>query len=362
MQDGGRPQHAEITDDCGAFDAIPLTPRRAIDGGVAAPEVMLAAFTRRGPTHGYEFVDGRSPVYIKAMNLLHALLGFSVVAAATAGCSPAQSPNPLADVSGFCQEKATAECQITPVCAIDPPTCTNARLALCMSAAASATASGVRSYDSTNAKACLDAVNKAYGNMATIIPYANLEGPGSITDLCNRVFTGNLATGALCQTDYDCAGSAICAPALPGSATHVCADAVQVAMGMLCDNAGSICTTDSYCAVQDSGIALCQMGAGLAASCANGVACVSEAQCAASQTCIARQQAGGGCSSDGQCGAMAPYCDPASNVCAAGLTFAQGSTDCLAFLHPGNGPMVATPTTDAGSPVHTGAAGDASSD
>lgn len=287
---------------------------------------------------------------------------FFLAAAALAACSPAQPGNPLADVAGFCQEKATAECQVTAVCAIDPPTCMSAHLSLCMSAATSATASGVRTYDSTNAKACIDALDRAYGNNATLIPYANLEGPGSITDLCNRVFTGNLMTNTPCQTDYDCAGKAICAPVLPGSTTRVCADAVAVPLGGFCDNPGSMCATDLYCGVTDSGAGQCEMGAGVGASCANGVACVSAAQCAASGTCIARQQPGGGCSNSGQCGAGAPYCDPASDVCVAGLTFAQGSTDCLAFIHPGSGPAVANPTADAASPADAGAASDASSD
>ncbi|HSY25410.1 MAG TPA: hypothetical protein VK841_24970 [Polyangiaceae bacterium] len=285
---------------------------------------------------------------------LSATLGTALFAAASAlaGCSPAPTANPLADVAGFCQEKATAECQIAPLCAIDPMTCTNARDSLCMSDATSATASGVRTYDAANAKACLDAVNRAYsGNQAIVIPYATLEGPGSTTDLCNRVFTGNLGINTVCQTDYDCAGAAICAPVVPGSTTHVCANPVTVTMDGFCDNPGSMCATDLYCAVQTSGAGQCEPAAGLGASCADGVACVSEALCGASQTCIARQPSGGGCSSDAQCAPTAPYCDPASNVCAAGLTFAQGGTDCVAFIHPGTGPTVATPTTDAASSV-----------
>jgi hypothetical protein len=279
----------------------------------------------------------------------------------------AQPANPLADVAGFCQEKANAVCQIAPVCAIDPQTCTDAQAALCMSDAANATASGVRTYDAANAKACIDAVTHAYGNGANLIPFANLEGPGSITDLCNRVFTGNLAIDTTCETDYDCAGATICAPVTAGATAHVCANAVAVPMGGFCDNPGSMCETDLYCAVQTSGAAQCEMAAGIGASCANGVACVSEDQCGASQTCIARQQSGGGCSSDDQCDSTAPYCDPASNVCAAGLSFAQGATDCVALTHPGEAgaPAVATPTTDASSPaaaIDAAVAGDASSD
>ena len=301
---------------------------------------------------------------------LSATLGMAFFAAASAlaGCSPAATANPLADIAGFCQEKATAECQIAALCTIDPTTCTNARDSLCMSDATSATASGVRTYDEANAKACLDAVNHAYsGDQAIFIPYATIEGPGSTTDLCNRVFTGNLALHTICQTDYDCAGSAICVPAIPGSTSHVCEDAVTVTMGGLCDNAGSTCATDLYCAVQTSGLAECEPAAGLGASCADGVACVSEALCGASQTCIARQQSGGGCSSDDQCATAAPYCDPADSVCSLGLTFAAGSNDCVAFIHPGPGPTVATPTTDAASSVDaaetdSGTASDASPD
>jgi hypothetical protein len=295
---------------------------------------------------------------------------FFAAAATLAGCSQTQPVDPLGDVAGFCEQKASGECQVAEVCTLDVKVCTNARIALCMSDAASAMASGTRSYDENNAKACINAVNQAYGDMTQHVPYATLEGPGSIGDLCNRVFTGNLAQGTPCKTDYDCEGSGICAPVAPQSTISVCAVAsAPIALGGFCENPGSVCATDLYCAPQPSLADQCVAAAGLGASCANGVACVSAAQCGASQTCIARQGLGDGCSSDDQCDpSSAPFCDPADHLCSVGLTFAAGSFDCNGFIQTGGGSStVATPTADAASPpdaaeVDAAAASDASSD
>jgi hypothetical protein len=256
------------------------------------------------------------------------------------------SADPLASLTGFCEEKAKAECQITAVCAIDPTTCLDHRQSLCMTDAQAATTTSTRTYNAGNAQKCIDTLNSAYGGNATIVPYAKLKGPGSIADVCGRVFSGNAALYSSCQSDDDCAGSAICAVVTPGATAKVCANATAVSANSLCTSPGSVCATDTYCAVLASGAAVCTPSAALGASCAGGVACVSAARCVGT-TCVAREAPGGGCTSDDQCGSD-PYCDPASQVCAIGLTFAQGSTDCVAFIaEDGGSPVVSKPVVDA---------------
>jgi hypothetical protein len=265
---------------------------------------------------------------------------------AFAGAACMQTPaNPLGDVSGFCQEKAKAECQVTAVCAIDPSLCTTYRESLCNSDASSAMASGVRQYVPGSAQACLDALNAAYGNGSSApvlaILFAQLE---SITDTCERVFSGTAGTNVSCQSDYDCANNAICA-LVPGSASRVCAP--PVASTQFCFP-GSICPTDMYCAAQPNGAAICVAAAAAGQTCSASVPCVSDERCAGT-ACADRVTSGGACVTSSDCAAGDPYCDPnGGSVCTIGLTFAHGADDCRAYVPSGAQTVTVGPEVDSG--------------
>lgn len=287
--------------------------------------------------------------------------GVGLVAALGIGCMAKKSP-PFPDVTSFCNAKAEAECQVATTCVIDPDDCKTTRAAECNSDAMTATANGTgtRKYTQTNAQACIDALNSAYGGGNTTVSFAVLEGKGSIADLCGRVFSGNSSMTQQCQSAYDCTGDLICAPVMPGATSLVCAAPVTVAEGAFCATPGSTCATDSYCGLPSAGAAYqCEEAKMESASCDPVTApCVSADRCVSAgtgQACEPRVKAGQPCQSDDDCAPAAPYCDPYANKCAPGQSFALGATDCAEF-EPG-GATAGTSASDAGS-----AASDAGSD
>jgi hypothetical protein len=273
--------------------------------------------------------------------------GLGLFAAFAAACS-AKPPAPYADVASFCDAKAQAECQVASTCLIVPDDCKAQRASLCNEDAVQATTTGsrARKYTQANAQACIDALNAAYGNGSTKVPYAQLVGTGSITDICERVFSGNASTNEPCESSYDCTGPLICAPVAPGVAadagagSFVCAPAVPVAEGQFCANPGSMCATDTYCAIPSTGPAYqCEPAKMDGQPCDPATApCVSTERCEANtgvtgQTCMPRAIAGQACQTSGDCDPTAPYCDPyAMNRCTTGLSFASGADDCAAFM------------------------------
>lgn len=200
------------------------------------------------------------------------LLWTVTMACGAGGCSPPASPYP--NVTSFCTAKAQAECQVALVCAIDPAACAEYRAGLCEQDAANAIASGVRVYDSANVPACLAVLNAAYGNESSKILFDQLFGSGSITDQCERVFSGGLVKDDSCESDYDCSQGLICSPTSPGSATSICAPATNLTAGAYCQDPGSVCPTDTYCS-NTGAVYECQASAEAGAPCSSAPPCVS---------------------------------------------------------------------------------------
>jgi hypothetical protein len=264
-----------------------------------------------------------------------------------AACT-SKSSTAFPDSASFCAARAKAECQVAAVCAIDASACEGYRSELCNQDAASATSFGARTYDSSKAQGCIDALNAAYGNNNSKVTFAQLVGSGSITDTCERVFAGSAAQGASCHTQYDCSNNLLCAPTAPGATTFLCASQVQKNQGDFCQDPGSSCAMDTYCAKQSSGAYQCKPAAQAGQACGATVPCVSAQRCAAG-VCEMRAGSGGACTTNDDCGSDAPYCDPnAGDICTIGLTFATGALDCRAF-EPGG--------SDGGSGQSDGAAG-----
>jgi hypothetical protein len=260
----------------------------------------------------------------------------SALGVATGGCS--STPNPYPDVATFCSEKAKAICQASAICAVDPNACQASQVVACQKEANAATASGTRKYNSGAAGTCINAVRSAFGGGSSKVTYSQLVGAGSITDQCERVFSGGAAVGKSCATDYDCSGSLICAPVLPGSTSRVCAGASPVNQGDFCASPGQVCQT-SYCAIQDSGAAQCAPLAMAGQPCSSTIPCVSGQRCL-SGICQAAVGPAQPCLTSDDCEAADPYCDPyAGDICTLGLTFATGAADCTGFLL-GEGPNI----------------------
>jgi hypothetical protein len=298
-------------------------------------------------------------------------IGVAAVAAVAAvlvtGCS-AKSSAPYPDVTSFCTAKAQAECQISATCGFPSATdCETARAALCNTDAnqAATTGSHTRKYTQANAPKCIDAINSAFGNNASKVSYMQLVGAGSVTDFCERVFSGTAAFNQPCQSSYDCADSTDeCVPVSPGLTTLICAPITKVGSGDLCQNAGDVCADDTYCAPSTTVAATCAPSMQEGQSCAT-APCVSAQRCetlTAGPTCEPRVEAAGSCTTSDDCASGAPYCDPyVGNKCEQGLSFATEAPDCIGFAAGGAATAAGT-GDDAGVSVAVADAGAAVTD
>lgn len=207
-----------------------------------------------------------------ARNARNARLVFASLAAALSplGWACTSPPSPYPDVTSFCTAKAAAICQAYAVCAVDKNACQAYQATSCENDAVDATSHGTRAYDPSGAGGCIDAINQQFGGNPTRIAYAQLFGPGSIHDKCERVFAGSAKVNQTCQTDFDCSGGLVCSPVVPGSTSSVCAGTTQVNQGDFCENPGSQCQ-NSYCAVQEGGAAQCAPLATNGQSCSGAV-------------------------------------------------------------------------------------------
>jgi hypothetical protein len=288
--------------------------------------------------------------------------GVGLALAVAAGCA-AKKPAPFPDVMTFCTAKAQAECQIASTCAIDTSDCQAHRATVCNSEAIAATSSGTRAYVQANAQACIDALNSAYGGGNSKVGFAQLVGEGSITDLCERVFSGTAGMGESCQSSYDCTNGNICAPGMPGIAAladggapagaFVCEPEVAVPEGQLCSNPGSTCATDTYCAIPAGKVTYeCTAAMPQNSPCDPVTApCVSTQRCepqggTAGSACEPRVKLGEPCQTNDDCVPDAPYCDPYIGKCTQGQSFASLAPDCDEFTT--TGAAVTGSATDAG--------------
>jgi hypothetical protein len=274
--------------------------------------------------------------------------GIVLALALGAGCA-SKKPEPYPDVASFCSAKAQAECQIASTCLVDEKDCEVQRSSLCNMDASQAMASGTRSYVQANAQPCIDALNKAYGNGSTKVSFMQLVGPGSVTDTCERVFSGNAGMNTKCESSYDCTGNLVCSPAAPGSTALVCAPTVMVPAGGFCSTPGSMCASNTYCAMPMAGGAYdCEPAKKQNEPCDPVTApCESDQRCemqagVTGQTCEPRVALGQACQTSDDCDPSAPYCDPyVGNKCTQGLSFAAGAPDCEAFMSTPPMPVVA---------------------
>jgi hypothetical protein len=220
----------------------------------------------------------------------------------------------------FCAMKAEAECQVVPRCAtVSMSGCVEGRKALCLSAGALARTGG-RTFQPDHVQDCLDKTNATYAKV--VLTPADLA---ALDDVCGYVNQGDVGRLGACTTKYDCAvATLICDKGL-------CSERVVKAANALCSNPGDTCAAGSVCA-KTAGVAFaCAPRGALGEACDAGTRCLETLRCAAGK-CAARLGAGEGCTSNDDCAASSPFCDPfASNRCDAGLTFAAGGPSCALF-------------------------------
>jgi hypothetical protein len=261
------------------------------------------------------------------------LLSATAAFAATliGACSSSSPSPPFPDVASFCQAKAKEECQIAPTCAVDTTACEAVRAQKCNADASAATSTGTRTYNQGAAQGCIDKVHAVYGAGKVLL--SDLQGDGSMGDVCARVFAGQSDKNKPCTTDYDCANGRICSPVQPGStAQMVCADKTPKNAGDFCADPGSVCATGTFCsAPAGGGAAQCQARAATGAQCSATTPCLETLRCNGG-TCADRATPGQACTTNDDCSSQAGYCDGyAGNICTIGLTFATGALDCRGF-------------------------------
>ena len=215
-------------------------------------------------------------------------------------------------------------CQgLVNICQFDATACATYQTTQCSMFASAATMSGTRTYNQPGGKACIDALNGAYGNNPSSISSATLA---SVQDTCNKAFTGTVASDGNCTSDYDCAsGQGLPVRPSPAGRTSVCASGNSKAVGGICA-AGDTCQGDSYCAPVAMKEPQCTADPATGGACSASIPCGAANTCA-NGTCQAKLTESATCSQNSDC--SSGYCDlyaPAG--CATALTFARGSDDC----------------------------------
>jgi hypothetical protein len=244
-----------------------------------------------------------------------------------AGCGGGGNGKPLTEAD-FCLQVADAECQVSDDCLNDPMACKTERKEACETFSADATASRKRTFKAGNVGLCVDRTKAAYAKTAPISPKELAD----IADACNYVYQGSAAKTEACTVNYDCADkSHICDKGL-------CAPKATKNSGELCGNPGEICNTGSFCMMMGATYSCVpKLGSGMTCD-ATTPPCLENLRCAGG-SCIDRVMLGADCTSDGDCGMAAPYCNLyAGGRCSLGLSFAEGAAACDAFGGSGSGP------------------------
>jgi hypothetical protein len=294
------------------------------------------------------------------------LLGsaFGAVASIVVACSSSSTPAPPdSTVSEFCADWAKAYCQISNLCQFDANACTTHQTSVCNSFAQTAQQSGTRQYSQSNGKACIDALNDAYGTSLSKngnqVPASTLL---TLEDTCNRAFVGSAAENANCSSDYDCANDLICGK-LPGAATGQCGKKTSKSLNDPCADPGDTCTGSSYCSAATGSLPKCVSTPPVGGACSASIPCGDSARCV-NGVCAARAAQGQTCGADSDCGSGL-YCDTyAPAECVTALGFARGSTDCqgIAGTDTATTPDSGVTVNDSGGAQDSGSAQDAASE
>jgi hypothetical protein len=230
----------------------------------------------------------------------------------------------------FCQEYARRECAaIAPLCGFAPASCEPTRFNECQNRIVvwRNSTTGARPYRPANAAACFAKVDEAYSKLP--ITGATLQ---ALNDTCARVFQGSAKTLQACGIDLDCEGNLICDKRL-------CAERKAVAAGAFCANPGEVCVATESCKLAAaSSVLQCSAKQALGAACSAADPCADSLRCAG--TCMEKVAIGGACAQSADC--QSGYCSSSSLRCSVGLSFAENSDSCRAYM----GSPIADAATD----------------
>jgi hypothetical protein len=257
--------------------------------------------------------------------LLSTLLGLSLIQ-----CSSNEAKGPkYPDTTSFCQGLAKAQCSDTVVntcLASSTETCVSIRQSVCEANIVTPALNAQLTYDSSNAEACVNAVESAYSDAQI----TNTD-EQSMNKACELVFSGTQAQGADCSKDSDCKQSTglKCvvhyATATPDAGTidGTCQvpSATPVAGGASCSEPTQQCAVGYHCGISSH----CDQDEPKDANCSSQDPCTEGFKCASGK-CVAKLAQGSTCATDDEC--SSGYCVEAANLCATMYQLSEGEPFC----------------------------------
>jgi hypothetical protein len=255
---------------------------------------------------------------MKARGLIVLALGLNIFS-----CSSEKEGSPAVDPyrseESFCGEWAKAACNKSVVnkCSgggDDTQACVQKQASFCLAALPA-------NYASANAKACVEAVRKAYSDAKLTADEVKLV--RTFAEPCNQLSQGPKPQGDSCARDSDCDTVAgVRCIIRPGDGEGSCETPVEAAGGDPCAEKNVVCADTHYCDGSNC-LTRVQEGKSCDASmpCAPGLRC---ADMSGTFTCIAKLGTAATCSSDDDC---------TSGVCAKATGAADGK--CVETLELG---------------------------
>jgi hypothetical protein len=233
-------------------------------------------------------------------------------------------------VGSFCEQLAAKECgsKAATNCGATAAACKSTRLAACTewTTAIQTAFSTTRSFTSGNIGACLNKVGAIY-DKSPIAPADKAE----VQDACQRVFSGSKKKNEVCATDYECGSGLICDPSL-----LLCAQKTTLQLQDPCGAVpGAYCAAGLYCTLP-VGLTLkvCVAKKAMGEACDTANPCSESLRCdAVTATCKKKADNTEPCTTDSDCLATAPYCDPYFTpvTCDSGFIPARKAPECVVF-------------------------------
>ena len=230
---------------------------------------------------------------------------------------------PYPDVVSYCQARAKAECSVAVRCGTTEDKCIAKRTGVCSQ---NVPAGGV--YQSSEAKACLEAIKKAYSDDEYTAAESRAE-----MDACGLLFGGTGGLGASCLGTYQCdLGDDLRCIIPTGEVKGQCQVPVPRNPGDACDAVDDQCATNTFCTATEPHVCANKMGD--SKTCGPTLPCQDELRCLQigdQSTCKPRLDIGSLCTENTQC--ASELCGKVGDAtqCVATLVFSPNEPICEDF-------------------------------
>jgi hypothetical protein len=268
-------------------------------------------------------------VITRVVKTLATLVSFACLLS-VAGCSgDDEERSPLASVEGFCSRWADLACsdRVLDACESTRDRCVDRQGAFCRSIVPAG------KYSRDGARACLDAVERAYVDAA--LNADEYDVVRQLGGACEGILSGTGGPGDVCAADDDCHRESGLRCILRPDEVGTCQEPEVVGGGFACSRDNQLCTEGFYCNGQNC-IALPTEGA----ACSSSIPCAVEYKCVdpdgepptdetEDATCEARLENGAeGCEENNDC--VGGFCiiGSAANICSGRIQLTPGGPIC----------------------------------